>query len=1081
MKKYYSLFMILIMTIWTVAVFGQGSTTAAINGKVMDSKGASLPGATILLHEPGTGTQYGTTTDDQGLFRLANVNPGGPYKVTISYVGFQPFINENIFLTLGQTLKIDAKLSEAATELTGVEVVGVRNDIFDGNRTGAETNVGRETIDRMPSVGRTITDFTRLTPQAKVNGDQALEIGGMNNRYNAIFIDGAVNNDVFGLAASGTNGGQIGLSPFSMDIIDQFTISIAPYDVKLGGFAGGSISAVTRRGTNEISGSAYYYLRNATLAGKTPTDNPALIREKLNDFSSSVYGFRLGGPILKDKVFFFANAEIQKDNTPQPFDFSTYAGSYTAGQINGLVDFVKNEYGYDPGSYQGTSRTLDGVKLFGRIDYNINDEHKLTFRHQYTYGNSILPGFPSKTNLYFSNAGQDFTSKTNSSTVELKSTFGNKFSNNIIFGLTFVRDDRDPMGDNFPFVRIKDGTSNIYFGSEEFSTANILNQDIVTLTDNFEIYKGTSTFTVGTHNEFYKMYNLFIRQNFGSYQYADMETFMNGGHAYQYDRTFSLVDNITGDGSEAAAKFNATQIGVYGQWEKQWTENFKTTLGIRLDLPMYITRPPENSNFNDTIIPLIEAAGWDMEGAKTGQMPRAKILYSPRFGFNWDVFNDKKTQVRGGVGIFTSRIPFVWPGGSYTNNGITTGGMRLTYDEANPDERLLFNPNWDNQPSLPAGKPSGQVDVFARDFKFPQVLRTSIAVDQKLIWGIVGTAEFTYSKILNNIMYYNVRYVKTDNNLTGTGDDRPIWTKVDLSNTNSSYTDIILGTNTQEGNSYNITLQLQKNDFYGFSGMFAYTYGQSTSMNDGVSSQNSSNWRVPNVRGKNDLDLGNSDFNLGSRIIAYVSYNIEYAKHLSTTISLYYTGQYAGSYSYGYNDGNTKFLGEDNQDLELMYVPKDANDIHLVNITNSDGEITLSKEQQWTDLNTFIEGNDYLSTRRGMYAERNASHTPFENIIDLHISQNIFMTTNNGKRNTLQITFDVFNFTNMLNKNWGRRYYVSGYYGNYPLLNFAGFEEDGTTPTFTFEKPKGDIWSIDDSGLNSSRWQGQIGIRYIFN
>jgi hypothetical protein len=1077
MKHIYKLFMMAAFLLTAAGVMAQGTTTAGINGKITDKNGAALTGATVLVVEDNTGAQYGTISDDKGFFRLPNMNPGGPYKFTVTFIGFQTYTQTGVFLNLGQTLKIDVNLTEASTTLKDVEIVGVKNDIFDGNRTGTQTNVSAESMNRMPSIGRNITDFTRLTPQAKVTTNGGLEVGGMNNRYNAIFIDGAVNNDVYGLAESGTNGGQTGISPFSMDIIDQFTISIAPYDIKQGGFAGAGINAVTRRGTNEFSGSAYYFMRSEGIAGKTPTDIEDAERNKLADFSSNTYGFRLGGPIIKDKLFFFANAEIQQDETPQPFEFETYGGDVTTEEMDGLANFVKNTYGYDPGSYTGGIRTLDGVKLFARIDWNISQKHKLTLRHQYTKAEQVTPGAPSSTNLVFSNAGIAFPSTTNSTALEVKSIFNNTFSNDLIIGMTFVRDDRDPMSANFPYVRIKDGTRNIYFGSEEFSTANYLSQDIITLTDNFEIYKGKHTFTIGTHNEFYSMYNLFIRQNFGSYQFDNLNAFLSGAPAYQFDRTFSVVDDVTGDGSAAAADFNAMQIGLYGQWEYEWSDRFNTTVGLRFDVPMFLKQSPVNDDFNENMVPLIEGAGYDLEGAKTGQMPDPQVMVSPRIGFNWDVTGEKTTQVRGGIGIFTSRIPFVWPGGSYTNNGVTTGGMRLTLDTANIDDRLYFNPDWENQPSVEPTSPSGQVDLFAKDFKFPQVLRGSLAVDQKLPWGIVGTAEFVYTKTLNNVLYYNYRYIQTGN-LTGTGDDRPIYSRLDING--AKYTDFIFGTNTNEGYSYNFTVQAKKEDYYGFSAFLAYTYGHTMSMNDGVSSQNSSQWRVANVRGKNDIDLAISDFDLGSRVVAFLSYKKEYAKFLATTVGLYYNGQSGPRYAYGYADGSTKFLGEDNQSLELMYVPENETDIYLIDKTNADGS-TLTAAQQWADLDAFIENDEYLSERRGEYAERNHSRAPFSNIIDLHFAQDFYIDVN-GKRNTLQLTFDIFNLTNMLNSDWGRMYYVSGYYNVYPLVKFEGFQEDNTTPQFSFTKPKGEnIWSIDDAGLVSSRWQGQIGIRYIFN
>lgn len=1073
--------MLLAMLVMGVTVAVGQVTTSGMNGKITGSNGESLPGATVVAVHTPSGSQYGTTTDIDGNYRIPNMNVGGPYKVTVSYVGFESYVNSEVYLNLGQTFKLSAKLSEKASTISGVEVVGARYDIFDGNRTGTETNVSLQSIERMPSIGRNFSDYTRLTPQARVTQGGGIEIAGTNNRYNAIYIDGAVNNDVFGLTNQGTNGGQTGISPFSMDIIEQVSIQIAPYDIKLGGFAGAGINAVTRRGNNEFEGSAYYYTRNEGFAGKTPTDDPDADRTKLNPFTSKTYGLRLGGPIIKDKLFFFVNAELQNDETPQPFDFATYNGEVTADQLSQLTNRL-NEYGYDPGGYTNVTNTLDGTKLFARLDWNISKVHKLMVRHQYTKAEQNSPSNSNITNIRFANSGVLFPSTTNSTAIELKSNISSKMSNSLIMGFTFVRDDRDPMGNNFPFVRIKDGTSNIYFGSEEFSTGNQLNQDIITLTDNFEIYKGKHTFTFGTHNELYKMYNLFIRQNFGSYQFNSIDDFLSGAPAYQFDRTFSAVDNVTGDGSKAAAEFRALQVGLYAQDEIQVNNKLKVTVGLRVDMPMFLDNPKLNQDFNDNVIPIVEAAGWDLEGAKTGQMPDVAIMFNPRVGFNYDIKGDQSFQLRGGAGLFTSRIPYVWPGASFQNNAVMTGGMRVT---AAGSPELIFNPAWDNQPSIPPTQPSGQVDIFAKDFKFPKVFRTSLAVDKKLPWGMVGTVDVTFTKNLNNVLYYNVRYEKTGS-LTGTGDDRPIWSRIDLgkdpnTDKNRAYTDIMLGTNTNKGYSYNLTAQLQKNFANGIAGSIAYTLGHAKSMNDGVSSQNSSQWRVPNVRGKNDIDLATSDFDMGSRIVGFLSYKKEYLKHTATTVSLFYTGQSGATFSYGYADGSSKYLGEDNNSLELMYVPKDQNDINLIDLLNTDGSVKLSAEQQWTDLNAFIEGDDYLSGRRGEYVERNSSRVPFMNIFDFRIAQDFYVNVG-GKRNTLQVSMDIFNIGNLINKDWGRIYYSSGaYYNNYPLVKMEGFEDDNTTPKFSFTKPKGETWGIDDSGVLSSRWQGQISIRYIFN
>lgn len=1084
-KMLQSFFATTLILLSVVFAYGQGTTTATLSGKVSGSDGGTLPGTTILATDVPSGTQYGTTTDANGYYRIANMNVGGPYRIVISFVGYETLTKEIASLSLGQTFKMDVVLSASNVELQGIDVVALKNDVFDGNRTGAETVVTLQSLEAMPTVGRNFSDYTRLTPQAKVDPYGGVQIAGTNNRYNSIYIDGAVNNDVFGLTSQGTNGGQTGISPFSMDILDQISIQVAPYDVKLGGFAGAGINAVTRRGTNEFSGSAYYIMRNEKLAGLTPTDDPEFERTRLAEFSSNVYGFRIGGPIVKDKLFFFVNAEIQEDETPQPFDFSTYNGSITAAQLDALADKLRNDYGYDPGGYADKIASLSGNKFFGRLDWNINKVHRLMIRHQYTKAEQYSPSTSSTTAIRFANAGIYFPSTTNTTAVELKSNLSSTSSNNLIFGYTTVRDDRNPMGNNFPYVRIKDGASNIYFGSEEFSTANRLYQDIFTLTDNFEIYRGKHTITLGTHNEFYSMYNLFIRQNFGSYQFADYNTFMTGGAAYQFDRTFSAVDAITGDGSAAAADFMALQLGFYAQDEIQVNDKLKVTAGLRVDIPMFVgDAPTTNEDFNENVIPILEAAGWEeeMAGAKTGQTPDPSLMFNPRFGFNYDVFGDETLQLRGGAGIFTSRIPYVWPGASYQNNAVITGGMRVTA-EGSPE--LIFNPDWNNQPSVSLAQPSGQVDIFSKDFKFPQVFRTSLAADYKLPYGVIATVEGIFTKNLSNVMYYNLAYVQTGT-LTGV-DNRPIYGKVNLgtdlnTGANRKYTDIILGTNTSEGYAYNFTAQLQKNFDNGLSTSLAYTYGDAYSMNDGVSSQNSSQWRVVNVNGKNSIDLARSDFSMGHRVVGFVNYKKEYLKSMATSISLFYNGQSGDNYSYGYADGSSKFLGEDNQSLELMYIPATAADINLIDKLNTDGTVAATAAEQWDALNAFIEGDEYLSAARGGYAVRNSSRAPFVNLFDLRIAQDFYVKAG-GKKNTFQIALDVFNLGNLINPEWGRIYYTSGaYYGNYPLVKFEGFEADNTTPKYTFTAPKnGTPYAIDDSGLQSSRWQAQLTLRYIFN
>lgn len=1063
-----------------IGVMGQGMTTAGMNGQILDDNSNPLAGATVVaVHEP-TGSQFGAITGNKGFFRIPNMYVGGPYKVTVSYVGYENYEQGNINLTLGQTFQLNVKLGMTEVAIAEVEIVGRRVkefDLFDGNRTGAETVVGSEQISDLPSVNRNLADFTRMTPQAIVDGNGAISIAGVNNRYNAISFDGAVNNDVFGLSPTGTNGGQTYGTPISMDAIEQFQITIAPYDVRQTGFAGASINAVTRSGSNTVTGSAYYFFRNEVLAGKTPTDNVDVERSKLDDFSSNTYGFRVGGPIIKNKLFFFINGEIQREQTPKPFNFVDYTGDTDQAGVQAVSDKLINEFGYDAGTYLSKNDELNSNKLIAKIDWNINSKHKLMLRHSYTGLEAIKTSSSSSRSIYFLNNAQYIPSVTNSTALELKSNL-TASSNSLMIGFTAVRDDRDPYGNDFPAVQLYDGAGTLYFGSEPYSTANALDQDVLSITDNYSIYMGKHTITVGTNIEFSSSYNLFIRKNYGEYRYSTVADFMTVGTAgevpaYQYERGYSLVDDITGDGSAAAADFNMLQWGIYAQDEFQASQDLKITFGIRMDMPIFLTDSPVDDHFNTTTIPQIEAKGWDMMGARAGKMPKSSLMLSPRIGFNWDVNGDKSTQLRGGAGIFTSRLPLVWPGGSYTNSGVVIGGVyhRSSYNGgAYP---IYFRSQWDNQYKNPdfgyaEAAYGGQIDLFAENFKFPQMFRFNLALDKKLPWGLIGTVEVLYTKTLNNVNYYNVNLDPNPVRKLSGADNRNYFSSDKITD---DYTRVILGYNTSKGYTYNFTVQLQKPFENGLTASLAYTFGHAMVLNDATSSQNSSQWRyMENIHGLNYLDLTISDFDLRYRIIGYVNYKVDWIDHLTSSFTLFYNGQSGDAFSYVYNDYGD-LNGEGENPGNLIFVPEEQGDIVFAD--------DATAGEQWAALNVFIEDDPYLSTRRGMYAERNAARTPFENIIDFKFTQDIFVNYG-GYKHTLQLTFDLFNLGNLINNKWGRMHYVDD--NALQLIEFSGFLEDagGYTPTFTFDAPEGDVWDIDDNGVNSSRWQAQIGLRYIF-
>ncbi len=1104
-------------------LFGQGSTTASINGRITDTNGEPLIGANVLAEHTQSGSIYGNTTDVDGFFRIPGMRVGGPYKVTLSYTGFKDQVFEGIFLELGQTLKLDSKLDETATELQAVEVVASSSEIFDGNRTGQETVINEKSINTLPTTTRSIADFARLNPLVRVDNNNSdgfsLSIAGQNNRFNAIYIDGIVNNDVFGLAGSGTNGGQTGAGPVSIDAIEQFQVSVAPYDVRLSGFAGGSVNAVTRSGTNDFEGSAYWFFRNEKTTGRTPDfqpDNENFTRQRLAPFTAQTFGARLGGPIIKNKLFFFVNAEFQRDRTPEPFENfeERYQGDSDRSDINSLVNKLQGEFGFDPGTFENNESTLDRNFFLAKLDYNLNQDHKLSFRYSFNDIENLEARNSSTTRINFENGSEFFPSTTHTAGAEWNGVFGSKLSNNLKFGYTRVRDDRNGFGDPFPNVRIEDGEGRIEFGTERFSTANRLDQDIFTISNDFQVFQKRHTLTFGVNFEYYNVGNLFIRENFGAYQYDSLSQFLDDVAATQYDRSFSQVDNVTGDQSAAIASFTGSQFGIYAQDEWQASDNFKLTFGLRLDIPIFADDVPVNPGFNDTTTAKIVAAqantsftnsrgtfnyfdGDPLQGAATGQFISTQLLFSPRIGFNWDIGGNKTTQLRGGAGIFTSRIPLVWFGGAYNNYGLNIGGTRL-------NDRLVFIPEFDQQPVGVDGSdnlifevdpnnptPSGQIDLFAEDFRLPQVFKANIAVDQKLgFWGLIGTFEFLYTKYINYVYYQNLNLRAPEEGLTGTPDDRPIFNVFD--EVDDTYTGIFLATNTNRGYGYNFAATITKPFSNGFNGTIGYSFGDSYTVNDGTSSQNNSQWRgYQNINGLNNLgEVQRSDFAPLHRVFASLSYRIEYAGFLGTQLSIFYNGSSGNNFSYTLNDDGFGGLINDGafNDNNLVYIPRDQSEINFV-ATTVDGQ-TFSPQDQWNALNQFIEDNRELRENRGEYAERNSARNPFVNMVDLKLIQDFFIETGNGKRHNLQFTLDIFNFGamvgNWFDRSWGR-INDAGAFGNFTLYNVEGTEEGTNTPQYTLnsrilrgQEPWTDDF-IDTGRVRSSRWSMQIGLRYLFN
>jgi hypothetical protein len=1072
-------------------------TTSGISGKIYGADKATLPGATVVAVHVPSGTQYATLTDAEGYFRLPNMKAGGPYTLTVTYVGYSTFTKDDITLSLGQTITFNPTLTEEAAALSGVVITaGVKNALIDGNRTGASTNINVQQIQNLPSINRSITDFTKLTPQS--NGSS---FGGMDGRYNNITIDGANFNNNFGLSTKALPGGDA--QPISLDAIEEINVNIAPYDIRQSNFTGANINAITRSGDNTWKGSVYTYVRGKSFYGNKVEDQTF----SLSDQTFNSYGFRVGGPIIKDKLFVFLNAEKEKSSFPgipwQPSDpengiepdAAKSISRTTVTDLASMHDYLLSTYGYEAGSYQNFGNfASDNVKFLGRIDWNINKHNKFTTRYNYVKSTNdqqvnatSAPGTRStfgrigEKSMAYSNANYGLLNTVASITAELNSTWSST-ANKLLFTYTKIQDTRSSNSADFPFVDIyKDGDPYMSFGYELFTKDNDVINNVLTFTDNFNYFLGKHTFTAGA--SFDKLYfgNSYKRYGTSYYRYASMEDFMSGAAPTTFGLTYPY------GGGNGYAELNFGYASLYGQDEYQATDNLKLTGGIRLELPIYI------NNLEPT--PSITALTFnDLNGnpitLDAGAWPKSKVTVSPRFGFNWDAKGDKSIQVRGGTGIFTGRLPFVWFTNQPTNSGTLQNTVEITKAADLTD--LTFNKdpfyhlsNTTLFPPTPSSAAPGSIAVVGQEFKMPQVWRSNLASDFKLPWwNMIMTVEGIYSKDINAVIQYNANQTISDS--TFMGPDKRVRFFANATGTvpsrrvNSAISNAMVLTNAKEGYAYSFTVQLAKPLANGFSGMIAYTYSGAKDRTSNPGSAASSAWSSnPAIISQNDPGVSYSKFAVPNRIVGSITYRKEYLNHLATSVSVLYQGSSQDRLDYIYSND----MNGDGNASDLMYIPKDASEIIFDDITKKvDGVnvVVFSADDQNTAFWKYVEQDSYLSKHKGEYAERYAVLMPWVNRFDVKILQDVF-TKFGETRHSLQISLDLLNIGNLLSSNWG--IYRKQALGTYDitLLKYSKTDSDGV-PHYQMNYTGSALpTSTYTPVLNTtSTWGAQLGIRYTF-
>ncbi len=1048
MRKPFQLLMMLLVLGFSV---NAQVTTSSVSGYVRKNGGEALAGSTITLVHTPSGTRYQTSSGKDGRYNLVNLIPGGPYTLEVTNVGFGNYTESNINLPLGENTRLDAALSATATVLSDVVVLSTSTA---RKKTGASTSIGKQQLSTLPTLSRSIQDFTRLTPQANGNS-----FGGMNNRFNNITIDGAVNNDVFGLAGSGTPGGQAGTTPISLDAIQEIQVVLAPYDVSYGNFTGGGVNAVTRSGTNKVEGSVYYFMRNQNTVGKDP-----ISRVKSTDFSDKQFGFRLGGPIIKNKLFFFINGEMARRTAPTLFNAGDSNALLTTAEAQQLADTLQQRYNYDVGTYNKFDAATQSDKAFGRIDWNINNKHRLTVRHNYikAYDDNISR---STTFFRFGNNTYRFNNKQHITVAELRSRFSSKVSNNLILSRHQIRDFRTTYGTLFPSIEIAKGSGTVQLGSERSSAANELDQDIFEITNNLKIFTGKHTFTVGTHNEFFKFRNLFINNYNGRWRFASLNDFY-GNFPRQLDVTYS-ADKTTDP--KPSARFTAAQLGFYVQDEIQFNPKFRLTVGIRADLPVINTTPANN--------PIVDSTFGGQYS--TQHIPNKQILWAPRVGFNWDVEGNRNVVVRGGVGVFSGRVPFVWISNQFSNTGLLLKTISQTDNTPTAAPYDVnggrgFNPNVDQQSTLGTGGSSFEVNLIDKNFKLPQVFRANLGIDKKFPGNYNITLEGIYSKTINNVFYQDVNLTDpvglVDPAYNNGYDTRIAYAaSTNARRKNPLITNAILISNTSRGSSLNLGFTASKTANWLFA-QVGYNYNIAKDVNSGASSTALSNWEFVQVVGNpNNPGLTTSNYQMKHRFTGVLSFIFNYAKQHKTTLSFFYSGTSGTPFTYLVN-GDLNSDGRFGNDL--LYVPGDLAEIKFVDRI-SGSTVLATAAQQAADFMNFVNTDPYLRTRKGKYAERNGATTPWEHVVDMRLAQDFTMDIKGNKHN-FQLTFDIFNLTNLLNRFWGRQYFVSNQaYTILSTVNRTSGQFAGKGYNFTPGSPY--------TMSFGSRWQGQVGIRYTFN
>jgi hypothetical protein len=1081
-------------------------TSGSISGRVMDASKNPVVGAVMKVTHTPSGSVYGGKARSNGDFEIRGLRVGGPYTVEASAVGQGKDIVENIYVSLGDPTNVLLTLESGNQQIREVLITSSRNSIINSDKTGASTNINSTMINSMPSGNRSLSDMTRLTPQSGVSFSSGLNngnsFGGRDGRYNNLQVNGANLNNGFGLSSSLTPGGSG--QPISLDAIEEIQVGVSPFDIRQTGFTGANINAVTRSGTNEFHGSAYMFHKTNGLVG----DKVDTVNLDVKKNTNTIWGARIGGPIIKDKLFFFANFETEKNVFPGNTFVSKNSpltgnrSNVSSDSMNKFRNFLRSKYNYETGAFEGYADEFTNAnnKVLVRLDWNVNKNHKfnVSFSNMYATEDNLInatsvpTGVPTRVansrvglnSLSFQNSNYSFDHWVRTLSAELNSNLNPIMSNQLLATYSFINDKRNTPGSLFPMIDITSGGVNNYMsaGSELFSYKNdLINKNFV-VTDNLSIDLKENQLTVGASYENYAFENSFLSGGNMYYRYNSLADFMNDARPSAFAYTYPLASQ----NGNSYVKASYAQLSAYVQDKLSVSKRLTVTAGIRFEMPFY-----DNSNLTSNSA--IDALTFrDLDGSplkfNSGSFPAQRLMVSPRFSFNWDAKGDKTLQVRGGLGVFTGRIPMVWMTNQAGGIGTLVTNVAYTTPAAINAADLRFygsiedlqakNPKLFNSFPQNASTAPSAITMVDKDLKMPQVLRSDLAVDYKLPWyGLIATAELTASRDIYNVTQLNANLPGAQSTITSGADNRPRWTNTRVV---PGVSQAFLLTNATQGYATVASFGIQRQARKGFYGSIFYTRTWSEDISSNPGSQASSAWSsLPNASSPNDQVLNTSQYNTPDRVVASLSYKFEYAKKkLGTTISIFYEGASPGRYSYLFNND---FNG-DGSASDLIYIPKSASELNFVDIKNGNTVVHTAAAQRaiW---DAYVAQDEYLSANKGSYASRYGAQYPWYNRIDMRIMQDINFKVKD-KKQTLQFSLDIMNLPNLINSAWGvqKQLAIGGLSNNNNVLRTS----TGTsTPTYTLNHDSNfNLLNYSQTFINNnsvfSTWNMQFGARYIF-